>query len=160
MRVDEQAGRHQRNEWKGDDPGASQCLEAAAKRRARAVEQAHQRDRDEGVGEQVGQVPQVIPSDAQLPAGEGAFRPGLQRQVLAQEGEVARFRRPVAQGLEVGLRRNDDRHAEQQRDAEPEQALARQLPVAGPPPEEIEGQAGHQEHQLHAPLVGQGHRQF
>ncbi|MNT12606.1 hypothetical protein D3C72_1475370 [compost metagenome] len=124
----------------------------------RAPQRQRQRDQRR-VEEQVGQVPEVVPGDAELRPRERALGPRrAHRQVAQQEGAEARRHQPAGHALGVGLVGHDHRHAKGQRQHQPQAPAAQQAPGALTPAQETERHARDQEHQVHAPQVQHPHR--
>ncbi len=100
------------------------------------------------------------PGDARIGAGECAFRPGLESEVIPQEIEIVAGIADLADRFVIRLRHHDHRHAEQQRDHQPLGAQPGKPRGAGLADQEIHGEAGDQEEKQHAPLVRPAHRQL
>ena len=119
-RIDEVAIDHQRNNRHEDQPGAAQTLESIPDRAGGAVEKFSDRDQEQRVKQQVRQVPEMVPGPGDdLDTTPRAVRKVLERQVLSHEGQEPWLDRTLAERLEIGLRRYDDRHPEDQRHQQP-----------------------------------------
>jgi len=122
------------------------------------IQRRHQQGQHQRVDPQVGQVPQVVPGDAQLPPGEAVLWPGRHLPVAQQEGAEAGLDTPIGHCLAVRLDRHHHGHAEQQRQQQPPRAQYGKARDARLGPHQGDGDTGEQEQQLPPPAVDQQHR--
>ncbi len=154
QRLQGQRPQHERQCGQDQQPGAAQAREGIGQ----ATQDRAQGGEHHRVAPQVDQVPQVVPGEAMLPAVEGILRPLSPAEVIGEEVQVAGFDCPVGDALHIRLHGHHHQAPEGQRKQQSPAALGDEAAGARVAQQEMHGQAGDQEDQVHPPAVHEQHR--